>query len=327
MFAADQERWSAQSSARTAPIERVIWHHQASVNDDATIGMMVSGSRQVSSTWTVDFEPPVGGALRSWARITAVVPEGRRPWTTSSALDDGALTIECANESGSPYWGISSASHEACARLAAYAYQAHRVPLQRATAANGWRGHMGHSEAPDTYATFCPGNMDIDYIIARAQQIVGGSLDGGALGPTPEDEMTPDQMQHLKDFIAAEVLAAKTSIMLEASFGRPAAMFYVDNPGDPGDRTTALVASGMEPVTLTNGADIGYYMGKGISGAPRPVSSLGELDSIGVLFHGFGGATGNIDTQRVLDAIKANPATGTGGATPAQVIDELRNRL
>lgn len=193
MFAADQERWSAKSNARSGAIVRFIWHHQAGTSDDGTLAMMTTaGLKDVSATWTVDNKAPVGAGLRDYARITAVVPEERRPWTTASALDDGALTVECANSTGpdgDPPYSISDASFEACARLAAYAEAAYGVPLQRATAANGWRGHMGHKEAPDTYATACPMNLDIDRILDLAS---GGSLGGGALQPTTPPEADED---------------------------------------------------------------------------------------------------------------------------------------
>ena len=82
----DQERITNQRSNRTGSIIRFVWHHQAGTNDDATIGMMVSGSRQVSSTYTVSNDNP---GNRGYSRITGVVPEESRPWTSSSATADG----------------------------------------------------------------------------------------------------------------------------------------------------------------------------------------------------------------------------------------------
>lgn len=191
-FAANQTRTSAQSNARSGPVVRFIWHHQAGTNDDGTIDAMVSGSRQVSATWTVS----------NTGRVTSVVPESRRPWTSASSADDGALTVECANSSGPPGYGISDASHEACARLAAYAHEAYGIPLQRATAANGWRGHMGHKELYGTewggYATACPMNLDIDRILDLASG--GSAIGGGALQPTPqEDELSAEAEKQIRE--------------------------------------------------------------------------------------------------------------------------------
>lgn len=202
MFAADQAQWSAQSSPRSGrPIDVFVVHHQASVNDDATIGMMVSGSRQVSATWTVDNDTPVGGGLRNYARITAVVPENRRPWTSASEVDDRAYTVECANSSGAPYWGIDPLSFEAVARLIAYTHMTTDMPLRHATQADP-RGVVGHNEVAaiygGSYATACPGNLNVDDLVARAQQLVGNPADiGGGL----EDDMplTPEEHDWLKN--------------------------------------------------------------------------------------------------------------------------------
>jgi hypothetical protein len=186
----DQARISNQHSNRSYPITRVIWHHQASTNDDGTIDMMVSGSKQVSSTYTVDNKDYQG---RGWARITGVVPERYRPWTSSSWADGGAITIEVCNSTGNPAWGISDVTHEACAHIAAYVRDAYGVPLQRATS-KGMPGHVGHNEVQrifgESYPTFCPGNLDINRIIARAQQL-------GA--PTSEeDDMSQQDIEWIK---------------------------------------------------------------------------------------------------------------------------------
>lgn len=186
----DQIRESNQRNARTGSIIRFVWHHQASTNDDQTIDMMVTGSRQVSATWTVDNDNPGG---RGWSRITGVVPEEFRPWTSASVAVDGrALTVECCNSSGNPTWGIADASFEACARLAAYAYTEYGVPLRRITSLDNAAGHIGHNELGtvfpgESYATFCPGHLDIDRILARAKELLGGGY-RPAGGGTPIDE-------------------------------------------------------------------------------------------------------------------------------------------
>ena len=242
MFAADQERWSAQSSARTSPIERFIWHHQAGTNDDGTIGMMVSGSKNLSANWTVDNRPPVGAGLRDYARITAVVPEDRRPWTSASRADDGALTAECANSSGPPDYGISEASHRACARLAAYALRAYGVPLQRATAANGWRGHMGHNEVVgafgDGYATACPLHLDIDRIIALASG--EGGIDN-VLGDdvTPEQDIALRTARDNSDMALGRIIALQVENRDEI---RPGIAFVQSQVGALGALVAELIA-------------------------------------------------------------------------------------
>lgn len=198
-YVADQTRWSSQHSPRTGPITRFVWHHQASTNDDATIDMMVSGARQVSATWTINNDNPGG---RGHSRITAVVPEDRRPWTTSSATVDGpALTVECANSTGAPGWGIADASIEAAAELAAYAHEAYGVPLRRITSPADTSGHIGHNEClaiwpndPGLYATACQMNLDIDRILTRAAEL---------LGETPPEPLPKSSVLELGMFLLA----------------------------------------------------------------------------------------------------------------------------
>jgi len=186
----DQVRLSPQHDSRGHPITRVIWHHQASTNDDGTISMMVSGSKQVSSTYTVD-NKDYGG--RGRARITGVVPERYRPWTSSSWADEGALTIEVCNSSGDPTWGIADVTHESCAYIAAYAYLAYGVQLHRAhTPADS--GHLGHKEVMgmfgDSYATACPMNVNIDRIIARAIELLHDRARPPVLVESEDHEMS-----------------------------------------------------------------------------------------------------------------------------------------
>ncbi|MGG7510916.1 hypothetical protein [Plantibacter sp. YIM 135249] len=176
----DQIRESAQSSGRTGSIVRRIWHHQASTNDDATIAMMVSGSKEVSANQTVDNKSPAGDPRRAWARITGVVSNERRAWTSSSAMADGrALTAEVCNESGAPGYNISEATYAACALMAADDYLTLGIPLKRATKDDP-TGHLGHNEVlgmfGDGYATSCPLHLDIDRIISDATTIVNGGI-------------------------------------------------------------------------------------------------------------------------------------------------------
>lgn len=191
----DQIRESAQSSQRTGPIVRTIWHHQASTNDDATIAMMVNETRQVSANQTVDNKPPAWAPTRSWARITGVVPTERRAWTSSSARADGqAMTREVANSTGAPGWGISDATFEACARLAVWDYLNLGIPLKRATRADP-TGHLGHNEVlgmfDQGYVTSCPLNLYVDRILDEARALLASTA---GLEVTPieseEDDMS-----------------------------------------------------------------------------------------------------------------------------------------
>lgn len=189
----DRVQETSDRSARTGSIIRFIWHHAASDNELGTVALFQPGGREVSANYcvgTLEFQP-------GRARIWGIVDEAFRAWTSGSPKADGrALTCEVVNSTAGPEWGISQFSLESCAILAAYAYNEYKVPLERANAGNGWRGHMGHNEVASAfgegYATFCPGNLWIDWVIERAKQLVNGQghLPSTPLQPTPSVEPT-----------------------------------------------------------------------------------------------------------------------------------------
>ncbi|MEI3845308.1 MULTISPECIES: N-acetylmuramoyl-L-alanine amidase [unclassified Microbacterium] len=157
----------------TAP--EVAWERFMRANDRA-----VSPNYQINADGTV------------WE---VVPPRHYRAWTTGG-IDHFAVTCETQNTSGEPSWGISRASHEAIARLFLWTHQTFGVPLQRGHVADGNRivtpGIVGHNETPAgrETGTLCPGpSMDIDWIIARARQLVekGGLVPRYPNGEAPLD--------------------------------------------------------------------------------------------------------------------------------------------
>jgi len=113
-----QHRPSTQRSSRQgAEIDTILWHHQAGLSDDAVIAAMVNRTRTVSANYTISNE----------GRITCVVDEEYRAWTSGSTSDGGkgaawdrrAITVEIENESAAPDWRISSAAIAAAAALRA----------------------------------------------------------------------------------------------------------------------------------------------------------------------------------------------------------------
>ena len=165
----NQVRISNQSSPRNSTIDTFLIHHQAGTNDDAVIAAMVSGSRGVSANYTIGNE----------GRITCVVPEERRAWTSGSSYDGGkgaawdhrAVTVEIENESGSPDWGISDKAIDAAAQLLVDLRQRYTI-----------KHVLGHRDLWNTYrasyATFCPGPSTVGSILARAK--AGVSLAGSS---------------------------------------------------------------------------------------------------------------------------------------------------
>jgi len=178
----NQVRISNQSSPRNSTIDTFLIHHQAGTNDDAVIAAMVSGSRGVSANYTISNE----------GRITCVVEEERRAWTSGSAYDGGkgaawdhrAVTVEIENESGAPDWDISAKALDAAARL-----------LRDLRARYTIRHVLGHRDLWNTYgasyATFCPGPETVMKIVSLARTSLAGVGGQEIIEPEPkEEEMT-----------------------------------------------------------------------------------------------------------------------------------------
>ncbi len=180
-------RQSFQRSSRTGPIRYVILHHGATTSDEVMIQMMVSGSRQVSATGVVKDN-----------RRTGVIDEDYRPWTSSSARWDGqACTIECANESTNG-WTISDASYESMAILLADWSRRYGFPLRRAGVNSTVFGHGElYRWFGDSYATACPGGMDVDRVVNRANQLLSGTA-GGDFEPLPAPKKKDIDMLFLR---------------------------------------------------------------------------------------------------------------------------------
>lgn len=171
----NQVRESSQRSNRNgARIDTFLIHHQAGTNDDSVINEMVTGSKQVSANYTISNE----------GRLTGVVPEEYRAWTSGSSTDGGkgaawdrrSITVEIENEAGAPNWPISPAAIDTAARL-----------LNDLKARYGIVNVLGHRDLWNlyraSYATFCPGPSTVAGIVSRA-----GGLSGT---PTPTPPPTP----------------------------------------------------------------------------------------------------------------------------------------
>lgn len=154
-----------------AVVTTLVIHHCASTSDQLDY-FLTDNSRASCPTWYV----------RANGEVVETISPVLRPSSTKGA-NNYSVAIETQNTSGDPAWGISAASQEAIAQIAAW--------LSRVTEINGVRfavpldrAHIvGHREVPGN-STACPGpSMDLDAIVKRAQQIVA---------PTPEPEPEPE---------------------------------------------------------------------------------------------------------------------------------------
>jgi hypothetical protein len=90
---------SPNSSARGAKIDTITIHHMAgNLSVESCAQIFQDTSRQASSNYGVGTD----------GRIGLYVPENRRAWTSSNRDNDHrAITIEVANNGGSPNWPVS----------------------------------------------------------------------------------------------------------------------------------------------------------------------------------------------------------------------------
>lgn len=121
--------------------------------------MASSGGREVSANYTISNE----------GRITSIVPEELRAWTSGSTSDGGkgaawdrrSITVEIENQTGAPSWAISGAAKTAAAAL-----------LNDLRARYGNLIVLGHRDLYTkygaSYPTFCPGPATVNEIIAIA---------------------------------------------------------------------------------------------------------------------------------------------------------------
>jgi len=157
----DEGKKIASRTPANASIQYLYIHHTAGTQDDTNY-FLSANDRKSSPTWYVK---------ANGTTVEFVRPKDR-PWSTG-AIDNLSLTIETQNSSGSPLWGISDASHERIAQIAAWLSQQKSVDGVNVEFTLD-RAHIkGHKEAPGA-ATTCPGpSMDLDRIVARAKEIVG----------------------------------------------------------------------------------------------------------------------------------------------------------
>ena len=150
-----------QRTKRKATIDTFLIHHQAGTNDDAVIKGM-QGTSGVSSNYTISNE----------GRLTLVVNEDYRAWTSGSSKDGGkgaawdhrSITVEIENESGAPDWRISQAAIDKAAMLLNDLKQRYNI-----VNVLGHRDLWNNYKA--SYATYCPGPDTVQRIVTRAAEL------------------------------------------------------------------------------------------------------------------------------------------------------------
>lgn len=156
-------------------ITRLIVHHCGATSDQLAY-FLTKNERSSCPTWYV----------RTSGEVIETIAPAKRPSATGSA-NTGSVAVETQNTSGGPAWGISDASHEAIARIAAWLSQQTSIDGVPVEFTIDRESIIGHSEAG--FATACPGpSMDLDRIVARARELVAAEPT-----PAPDDTVAVDR--------------------------------------------------------------------------------------------------------------------------------------
>lgn len=298
------ETWNtSQYSARTRSPAGVVLHHGATTSADAIISMEVSGSRQVSSHQVVKDK-----------RNAGIVQEQFRAWSLSDAYwDSWAFTVECANESTNG-WTISAASQETLAQLVAdwakrYGFYPHRDGDDRY-----WTVY-GHREIytifGGSYATACPGGMDLDWITKRAQQILAG--DSGM----EDDDMASIYFIINDDLAKAKLGIGNGSTVARLGVGQP--LMYL-TPGQAEDSLKADRLVSAAGYTEASRDRVFYRSGSWLLAA---VEEDNATRVVNVKIHPWmasSGSGGSTDLTPVLDAIAKVPTAAQNGSAARDAI-------
>lgn len=153
-------------------INRFIVHHTGGTTDQEAY-FKSNNDRASCPTWYV----------RTNGDVIEFIAPAKRPSSTGSA-NTYSWAVEVLNETGSPSYGITQASEDAVAEIIAWLHVNYHgktmggfkvdLPIDREHV-------IGHNEA-GVNATACPGpDMDLDYIVQKARELV-----------TPEPEPDPE---------------------------------------------------------------------------------------------------------------------------------------
>lgn len=291
---------SPNRSPRKGKVKLFIVHHYAGTQDpeSAWKRFMNANDRSVSPNYQVNADGSV---------FEVVPPDEFRAWTTG-VIDHQAVTCETQNTTGAPTWGISRESHEAIARLVAWAAHRYGFPIQRGRVDAGdvvaVPGVVGHRETPAgrQTGTACPGpSMDLDWIVNRAQQIAGGS----PADTRKEDDDMPT-LQEIFNYQVPKYDAAGKQI---GTTTLAAVLGWSD--ANNGSVLKATIAGIMDAQITRQGLPASDPR----AGKPTTIRALAAWSDTNFL------AVQDSVKQSVLDAIKTLP-TGPGGSVNADAVAE-----
>jgi len=290
----DQVRISDQSSPRNSTIDTFLIHHQAGINDDAVIAAMVSGSRGVSANYTISNE----------GRITCVVPEDRRAWTSGSSYDGGkgaawdhrAVTVEIENQSAGGSWPISAKALDAAARLLTDLRSRYSI-----------KHVLGHRDLWNTYrasyATFCPGPETVAKIVTLA----GNQISTAGGGSTPIVD-TPKRRKKSMSTLFYDLGTTENGKVVD---GKTMFALGGDSPGTDANWQATTVYAHAEDLAATHGSAVPLSSG---TFANRRAAYLSPVKT-------SGSAAVSIDYTKLAEALaKAIPPAAGSSVDLAPVL-------
>ena len=167
--------WTRNYSSRNGTkITKIIIHHMAG-NLNAKQCYNVWKSREASAHYAID----------KYGNIGQLVHESYRAWSVANRTwDSKAVTIECANSTGSPNWKVSDATIKSLIKLVADI--AYRNGFKKITYTGGTGGTLlMHCWF---MSTSCPGpylKTKFSYIAKEADKLLQQKRNGKEPTPTP----------------------------------------------------------------------------------------------------------------------------------------------
>ena len=165
----------------------VVLHHAALTSLDV-LRSLTMGAKEVSAS-----------AICKNTLLEKMMGDGYRAWSLSDGYWDSALrSVETCNESTNG-WTISDASHWKLAAAVAYWSATEGWWPHRDGAPTNWTV-IGHREVYSihggSYATACPGGMDLNLVTSRAQALRNGAGPAGG-GTTPIQNKPKENKMYL----------------------------------------------------------------------------------------------------------------------------------
>jgi len=140
-------------------INRFIIHHTTNTGDESPY-FKRKNERSSCPTWYVT----------ATGDVIEFINPVKRPSSTGAA-NDYSVAVETQNTSRGPEWGISEASHESLAHMAAWLSKQKNFGPYKVDIKLDRTHIIGHNEA-GVNPTACPGpSMRLDWIVERARQI------------------------------------------------------------------------------------------------------------------------------------------------------------